>query len=810
MSDHTTTTTDNTTEILLTSLPTKTVTFQPTRATIVREVPVTIHPGPNTLTIHGLDPQTDFDSIRIEGSGPACVTDFQTEVVKSRLYALEANEGEQDVSSSDSSSSEDDEADDEPEELRLVRAELRTAKEKAALAGIRRDVAGSLIDFLQEQKRGSVFPTAGAGFGRPQQQQPQVEVYKVGEFMDLYNARGKEEGEKHYRALVEVEEAEEDVARLMGKVQKVEKRVFKEKRKKEAAREKERQARRKEKMQRKERKERLEKEQKSFRKDRVGEVVVHLDGEAPFADADADDGEGKKQGDNNVMLRLSYVVAGPSWVPRYDLSINTPASSAKMVYRAEFRNACSETWRDARVTLSTSQASFSGLGERIPSLQAWQLMVQANNNNKNQEQTSWENILRSKPEQRHLMPVQTLHKSLSQQQQQQQQPSRNASVFGPNHVVTAAASRPFGNTAPAAPPQQVQGGLFGQAAAPPPPPPPARQSGGALFGGLPPTTTSGPLFGAPANPPPTGTSGPQSGGFGRAMSGGLFGSVPGPSQAQPTALMSTTTASMQPFAQSGENDPTQEGPKPSFGSPPPPPPPKTIPDLEHQESFQQDYGLTTTYDLPGHRTVIPSLVARRHLLADLHLDSVTLSYTIVPKQRAAAFLQAKIQNSSASVSLLRGKVGITIDGTFLGTADLPSCGPKKSFTLPLGVDPLIQVTYGRPTMRRTTGSGGLFSQKEEAAVFRRTCRVKNTRSNAVEVAVVDQVPVSDDERLKVQILEPKGLVQEGDDAQMKEGAVHLGKAGEVKWVVKLAPGKEVKLVLEYEARVPAGSEVSEV
>ncbi|PYI22364.1 hypothetical protein BO99DRAFT_420157 [Aspergillus violaceofuscus CBS 115571] len=795
MPDHTTT--DNATEILLTSLPTKTVTFQPTRATIVREIPVTIHPGPNTLTIHGLDPLTDFDSIRIEGSGPACVTDFQTEIVKSRLYALEANEAEPDESSSDSSSSSDDEADDEPEELRLVRAELRAAKEKAALAGIRRDVAGSLIDFLQEQKRGSVFPTGGAGFGRPQPQPQQpVEVWKVGEFMDLFNARGKEEGEKHYRAVVEVEEAEEEVARLMGKVQKVEKRVFKEKRKKEAAREKERQARRKEKMQRKERKERLEKEQKSFRKNRVGEVVVHLDGEA-----EGDEGEGTKQGDNNVMLRLSYVVAGPSWVPRYDLSINTPASSAKMVYRAEFRNACSETWRDARVTLSTSQASFSGLGERIPSLQVWQLIVQADNNNKNQEQTSWENILRSKPEQRHLMPVQTLQKTLCQQQ------TRNPPVFAPNNVVAAAASRPSGNAAPAAPPQPVQGGLFGQAAAPPPPPPP--QSGGALFGGLPPTTTSGPAFGAPANPPPTGTSGLQSGGFGRStMSGGLFGSVPRPSQAQPPALMSTATTSMQPFAQSGApdevNNPTEE-PKPSFSSPP-----KTIPDLEHQESFQQDYGLTTTYDLPGHRTVIPSLVARRHLLADLHLDSVTLSYTIVPKQRAAAFLQAKIQNSSSSVSLLRGKVGITIDGTFLGTADLPSCGPKKSFTLPLGVDPLIQVTYGRPTVRRATGSGGLFSQKEEAAVFRRTCRVKNTRSNAVEVAVVDQVPVSDDERLKVQILEPKGLVREGDDAPMKEGIAQLGKAGEVKWVVKLAPGKEVKLVLEYEARVPAGSEVSEV
>ncbi|PYH43700.1 uncharacterized protein BP01DRAFT_384353 [Aspergillus saccharolyticus JOP 1030-1] len=60
------------------SLSTKSISFQPSRATILREIPAIIHhPGPHTLTIYGLDPATDLDSIRIEGaSGAACVTDF--------------------------------------------------------------------------------------------------------------------------------------------------------------------------------------------------------------------------------------------------------------------------------------------------------------------------------------------------------------------------------------------------------------------------------------------------------------------------------------------------------------------------------------------------------------------------------------------------------------------------------------------------------------------------------------------------------------------------------------------------------------
>ncbi|RAL09758.1 uncharacterized protein BO97DRAFT_407515 [Aspergillus homomorphus CBS 101889] len=819
------------TEILLPSLPTKTVTFHPTRATIVREIPATIHPGNNTLIIHGLDPKTDFDSIRIEGSGPACVTDFQTEVVRSRLF-LGEKDGEDGSCSDDDEegSSDEEDEEEEPEELRLVRTELGAAKERLALAGVRRDVSGSVIAFLEEQRRGLVVNQSGSGWERQQQQQ--VEVWKVGEFIDVFNKRGSEEGEKHYRAGVEVEEAEKVVERLTLKAEKVERRVYKEKRKREAAREKERRVREAGKMQRRERKERLEREQKQFRKAVVGEVVVHLEGDASSTveDGDEDDNHNTTTSKSNVMLRLSYVVAGPTWMPRYDLSINTPASSAKMVYRAEFRNACSETWREARVTLSTSQASFSGLGECIPSLKAWQLTVEADN--KNQEQISWEKILRSGPEQPPIVQPLKLFRPQQQQQQQRQQPVTGSSLFGVANVqpnsqqpvqsgggLFGTAQRPAGTSSlfgpgSSAPPQQAQiagAPAFGAQSAPPPPVPSA-----GLFGS------------APASSSPHPTSGPLFGGVPGAMSGSPFGgSSRGP--------MGTVTAAMPTFGFSSRAAAQVSAMPPAplaAGNPEPsetpdndvheavqqeldvlsPPTPLTA-DLEHQDSFQQDYGLTTTYDLPGRRTLTPSLVPRRHLLADLDLDSVTLAYMVVPKHRAAAFLRAEIQNSS-SVSLLRGKVGITIDGTFLGTADVPSCGPKESFTLPLGVDPLIQVTYGRPTVRRVTGGRGLFFQKEEAAVFRRTCRVRNTRSNAVVVTVVDQVPVSEDEQLRVQILEPNGLVKEGDEvrhvAQVKEGKVRLAKNGEVKWTVKLEPGKDVQLVLEYEARVPVGSEVSEV
>jgi uncharacterized protein (TIGR02231 family) len=234
--------------------------------------------------------------------------------------------------------------------------------------------------------------------------------------------------------------------------------------------------------------------------------------------------------------------------------------------------------------------------------------------------------------------------------------------------------------------------------------------------------------------------------------------------------------------------------------------------ITHQDSVRQDYGLTTTYDLPGQRTLEPSAVQRRHVIAELHLTSVTLSHVLIPKLRRAAFLKARIINTTA-VSLLRGKAGMTVDGTFLGSTTLSSCEPRQFIDLSLGVDPSVLVSYAKPTARRATT--GFFS-KEDSAIFTRSCWIKNTKKNDVSITVFDQVPVSEDENLRINILEPRGLDKENDTADLYEllkngengkGDVLLAKNGQIRWNITLKPGKDIKLVLEYESRIPSGKQI---
>jgi uncharacterized protein (TIGR02231 family) len=247
--------------------------------------------------------------------------------------------------------------------------------------------------------------------------------------------------------------------------------------------------------------------------------------------------------------------------------------------------------------------------------------------------------------------------------------------------------------------------------------------------------------------------------------------------------------------------------------------------FEELESTWEDSGLTTTYDVPGVRTFAPSSTTRRHKIASLNASNIKLNHICVPKLRSAAFLRAKIRNPSSSVTLLKGSAGVTLDGSFLGNMTLPRVSPGQVFGLPLGVDPAIHINYPKPLIHRSTQ--GIIFNKESSQVFNRSIWLNNTKATPVELLVLDQVPVSEDERLRIVITTPRGLVKEGDSVtagvsaqESSSGAVstskrtawgsavaQLKKNGEVNWQVKLEKAQGCFLKLVYEARLPPSENI---
>ncbi|KAL8690474.1 MAG: hypothetical protein Q9218_004083 [Villophora microphyllina] len=215
-----------------------------------------------------------------------------------------------------------------------------------------------------------------------------------------------------------------------------------------------------------------------------------------------------------------------------------------------------------------------------------------------------------------------------------------------------------------------------------------------------------------------------------------------------------------------------------------------LPSLSEADYSWSDCGFTTSYDIPNLRTVAPLSTKRLLSIASVRLSEIVFDYTIIPKRSAAAYLKARIFNASS----------------------LPRCSAGDSISLSLGIDIGISVTYADPLIKRS--ETGLWS-KERYGVYTRTCTVTNTKPDRViEGQIIDQLPVSEDERLRIEVLQPAGLSREGKT--VAAGAAFAGKEnekwgnakatskkdGEVCWDMKIEPGKGAMFVLEYEARFP--------
>jgi Domain of unknown function (DUF4139) len=148
------------------------------------------------------------------------------------------------------------------------------------------------------------------------------------------------------------------------------------------------------------------------------------------------------------------------------------------------------------------------------------------------------------------------------------------------------------------------------------------------------------------------------------------------------------------------------------------------------------------------------------------------------------------------------------------------------------IDPSIRVTY-HPAIHKASQTGGFafftdFNKTKSQSHIQRIT-IHNSKPVAISgVHIFDQVPVSEDERIKVLPVSPAlvipgseeatlggikkiaqlVMVQKGVNAQWHgehgdEDPV-LGRDGRVKWVCELAPQEKLTLSLEYEVSAPAG------
>jgi Domain of unknown function (DUF4139)/N-terminal domain of unknown function (DUF4140) len=767
----------------LKDLTTKCVTLYPSRAHVVREInDITLSPGQNEIEVYGLGPMVEENSIQIEGTGQATITDITVDLVPNRDDFFDVYPEDDEFSEDEMSEPED--SGDEIPTVKSISDQIKTIQQKIEEEEDAYNSAERQVTSLESY------------FNSVHEKEQAVEPQTLASSLQVYEKERERLYKIKTKSLNEAHKLQKEKAKL--EFQKFKANKEERKRKQKLANERQKAKEKKERQRQEKRKEnaRVREERQKFWANKVYRVVVRLEtaidtpGPSRRSSLDSitlskatpdslDKIVPKRTSSMDISLTISYISNSLFWTPRYDLTISSLNKTATIVYRAELSNGTSETFKDTKVILSTSQTAYSGLDDKPPTMNPWHVTL---------HKAYVQNVDA-------LLNVNVSKPSIEKETHMK---SKRANM-GWQHQANFASS--FGQQAPAPAmvPQLTYVSLFnaesstltnsnsGAVLAPP---------GNQLQRQM--VQQQGQLFDLDRGQNLNSLIQQSSSLSARASA---FGAAP-----RPLRHAGGVGGALGGFGADVVEEEDDLGSDEGRGG------------LDFQESTWEDDGLTASYDLPGTRTLVPSSIARRHKVATLQAANVQLSHIAIPKLRTAAFLRAKIRNPSGSVTLLKGNAGVTLDGSFLGTISLQRVSPQQLFTIPLGVDPAIHINYPKPTVHRSTQ--GLFS-KESAHVFSRSIYITNTKPMPIEILVLDQVPVSQEERLRIDILQPRGLSKEGDavktglpmtetKAAWGKAVGTLKKAGEVSWMANIEKSQACILKFDYEARLPSSESVMTV
>ena len=199
------------------------------------------------------------------------------------------------------------------------------------------------------------------------------------------------------------------------------------------------------------------------------------------------------------------------------------------------------------------------------------------------------------------------------------------------------------------------------------------------------------------------------------------------------------------------------------------------------------------YEVPG-RLSVPNTGEPKRVQLMAETMEPELTVKTVPKGDANAYLYAKLVLPKTSTPLLPGSVSLFRDGTFVGTSALPVLSPGEDHELGFGIDDLVRVKHAIVDEKR--GETGLISTSQTDNRSYRIS-VKNMHDRAVQLVIFDQVPVSQNQEIKVDFTgRVPATKQNADD-----------KRGVMTWESKLEPDQEQILDFGYRMTWPSAKQI---
>lgn len=207
-------------------------------------------------------------------------------------------------------------------------------------------------------------------------------------------------------------------------------------------------------------------------------------------------------------------------------------------------------------------------------------------------------------------------------------------------------------------------------------------------------------------------------------------------------------------------------------------------------------GATSSVFVPkGKYTVLSDNLPYSAAIAQEEIQA-EFEYNSVPKLSPFAFLTAKLKNTT-ELPFLPGNANVFLNNNFVAESPMKLVLINEKFEFSLGPDEGIKIDY--KFINKYNKNEGLFNKKN-VLVYEYETKVHNTKSTEEVLRMKDHIPVSQDEKIKVSLLEPK--FKENTDE------LKLSDTGMLTRMFTLRPESEITVILKFEVEYPQGENVT--
>lgn len=210
---------------------------------------------------------------------------------------------------------------------------------------------------------------------------------------------------------------------------------------------------------------------------------------------------------------------------------------------------------------------------------------------------------------------------------------------------------------------------------------------------------------------------------------------------------------------------------------------------EEQEASLDVGAFQTAFRIPG-RVSVGTADGAKSLRISTATMAPELVIRAVPVMDPTAYLEASfVQHEDAP--LLPGKVSIYRDGSFVGTSQMASTSKDETVRLGFGTDDKVKVE--RTVLKRNEGTAGLIvtTAKTDERAFKTT--IRNGHDFPVKLAIQDQLPVSENEDIQVELL-PASTAPTTTNVRDHRGVLE--------WVFEAKPGEVRDIAFGFRLRWP--------